>query len=165
MMGELVPVSTHMLLSYVASKQRPGSDITLAQDFCKLFDETLYAPQEQLQLGQQAQTLHSPPASLTYRVQLSPDVLDPLCHGLGHAIFRLALAMQHNTSTETAAGLQFVSLHQQGGSGTSLATTLGNVAGNFAQGALSSKSVACHPQETCLYSTVVPCSCTILCDR
>ncbi|KAL3157560.1 hypothetical protein ABBQ32_012015 [Trebouxia sp. C0010 RCD-2024] len=50
--------------------------------------------QEELTLGQQAQTTHTQPLSQTYRVQLSPEILDPLCHGLGHAIYRLALALQ-----------------------------------------------------------------------
>ena len=44
----------------------------------------------------QAQTTHTPLPSATYRVQLSPEVLDPLCHGLGHAIFRMALAKQQS---------------------------------------------------------------------
>ena len=78
--------------------------------------------QEELQLGQQAQTTHTPQPSQTYRVQLSPEVLDPLCHGLGHAIYRLALAMQRAPQTTAAAGpVQQAQLSQ----------SLGLIAGTF----------------------------------
>ena len=58
--------------------------------------------QEELKLGQQAVTRHTQPPSQTYRVQLSPDILGPLCHGLGHAVYRLALAMQPSSQSVSA---------------------------------------------------------------
>lgn len=48
-------------------------------------------------MGEQAVTTHTQPPTQTYRVQLSPDILDPLCHGLGHAIYRLAFSLQHSS--------------------------------------------------------------------
>ena len=55
--------------------------------------------QEELRLGEQALTTHTQPPSQTYRVQLSPEILDPLCHGLGHAIYRLAFGMQRSSQS------------------------------------------------------------------
>lgn len=55
--------------------------------------------QAELRLGEQALTTHTQPPSQTYRLQLSPEILDPLCHGLGHAIYRLAFSMQHSSQS------------------------------------------------------------------
>ena len=52
--------------------------------------------QEELKLGTQAITRHTQLPSQTYCLQLPPEILDPLCHGLGHAIYRLAFSMQHS---------------------------------------------------------------------
>lgn len=87
-----------------------------------------------MHLGHQAQTSHTPKASLTYRVQLLPDVLDPLRHGLGHAIFRLALVMLETDAlaqpVTSAAGAQ-ASTAQQPGASRILETTLSTVAGEL----------------------------------
>lgn len=87
-----------------------------------------------MHLGHQAQTSHTPKASLTYRVQLLPDVLDPLRHGLGHAIFRLALVMLETDAlaqpVTSAAGAQ-ASTAQQPGVSRILETTLSTVAGEL----------------------------------
>lgn len=95
------------------------------------------AGQEQLQLGSQAQTLHSPQPSATHRLQLSPDVVDPLCHGLGHAIFRLALKMQQRPQSPTlahsdlGAGTDSSALQQSSMSSFNLEQSLGAVAGRL----------------------------------
>ena len=83
--------------------------------------------QEELHLGQQAQTTHTPPPSQTYRVQLSPEILDPLCHGLGHAIYRLALAMQRGPQTAASLALTTECPVQQ----AQLFQSLGLIAGTF----------------------------------
>lgn len=97
----------------------------------------LCAVQEQLQLGSQAQTLHSPRPSATHRLQLSADVVDPLCHGLGHAIFRLALKMQQRPQSPTlshsdlGAGTDSSAAQQSSMSSFNVEQSLGTVAGRL----------------------------------
>ena len=67
--------------------------------------------QEELRLGEQALTTHTQPPSQTYRVQLSPGILDPLCHGLGHAIYRLAFSMQQSLQPPAVPVPPAVALH------------------------------------------------------
>lgn len=68
--------------------------VGLAAAGCPWFQpETQRVLQDEMQLPE-AQTMHTPQPSQTYRVQFGPEVLDPLCHGLGHAIFRIALAQE-----------------------------------------------------------------------
>lgn len=89
--------------------------------------------QEELTLGQQAQTTHTQPLSQTYRVQLSPEILDPLCHGLGHAIYRLALALQPSMQPSLSS-LPAVAASPrgvlEGPQLSSLQSTLGLIAGS-----------------------------------
>ena len=91
--------------------------------------------QEELRLGEQAPTTHTQLPSQTYRVQLSPQILDPLCHGLGHAIYRLAFSMQHSLQSPAVPMLPAAAIH--GGSAQrpqvpSLQPALGIVTGRLA---------------------------------
>lgn len=58
--------------------------------------------QDELQHNSHAQTTHTPRTGLSYRVKLSSELIDPLCHGLGHAIYRLALTSSERPSTQVA---------------------------------------------------------------
>lgn len=112
----------------------PISALTLKGGF--IF-KLLRAGQEQLQLGSQAQTLHSPQPSATHRLQLSPDVVDPLCHGLGHAIFRLALRLQQRPPSpmlshpDLGASTDSGAMQQSSMSSFNLEPSLGTVAGRL----------------------------------
>ena len=126
--------------------------------------------QEQLQLGPQAQTLHSPQPTSTYRVKLTPDVLDPVCHGLGHAIFRLALAMQSTQPVVLhSAGTQESSMQQQAAPSPWLETRLGTVAGGYSLQCCACISVSlCNACNHALLLTKPWCDVTVdscLCRR
>ena len=86
--------------------------------------------QETLQLSQ-AQTVHTPLPSATYRVQLSPEVLDPLCHGLGHAIFRLVLAKQQSLQSPALLDPQSLTADALGSQGDDLRPSPSLIAGKF----------------------------------
>ncbi|DBA72512.1 TPA: hypothetical protein ACH3X2_010274 [Trebouxia sp. C0005] len=112
-----------------------GLALSLAAAGCPwLQAEAQHVLQEQLQLGSQAQTLHSPRPSATPRLQLSADVVDPLCHGLGHAIFRLALKMQQRpqsptlSHTDLGAGTDSSAAQQSSMSSFNVEQSLGTVA-------------------------------------
>lgn len=57
--------------------------------------------QEQLQHDRHAQTTHTPHAGQSYRVKLSAELLKPLCHALGHAIYRLAMTASQESSIQS----------------------------------------------------------------
>ena len=109
--------------------------------------------QEQLQLGSQAQTLHSPQPSATHRLQLSPDVVDPLCHGLGHAIFRLALKMQQRPQSPRSphsnlgADADSSAMQQSSMSSFNLEPFLGTVAGRLLDAGI--RFCSCNDFVTC----------------
>ena len=113
----------------------------------------LCAGQEQLQLGSQAQTLHSPQPSATHRLQLSPDVVDPLCHGLGHAIFRLALKMQQRPQSPRSphsnlgADADSSAMQQSSMSSFNLEPFLGTVAGRLLDAGI--RFCSCNDFVTC----------------
>lgn len=57
--------------------------------------------QEQVQHNTRAQTTHTPHCGSYFRVKLSAKLLDPLCHGLGHSIYRLAMTTNQSSSVQT----------------------------------------------------------------
>ena len=94
--------------------------------------------QDELQLPE-AQTMHTPQPSQTYRVQFGPEVLDPLCHGLGHAIFRIALAQEPSVQS---TGLPVSTI---GSSGSTSRPSLGLVAGKHSWSiAYGARGCYCH---------------------
>lgn len=101
--------------------------------------------QEELKLGNQAITRHTQLPSQTYRLQLSPEILDPLCHGLGHAIYRLAFSMQH--STQLAPGADIPGGPMQRPQASDLQPALGVTTGRVAYSVSGAEcSLAAHTQ-------------------
>ena len=95
-----------------------------------------FVMQEELRLGEQAVTTHTQAPSQTYRVQLSPEILDPLCHGLGHAIYRLAFSMQHSSQSPAVPVPPAAAIHAESAQRPqvpSLQPALGMITGKAAQ--------------------------------
>lgn len=117
--------------------------------------------QEELKLGEQAVTRHTQLPSLTYRLQLSPEILDPLCHGLGHAIYRLAFSMQHTTQSAPTADVPGGLIQRPHVS--NLQPALGVITGRFAHSVSGAEcslvthtqpaDLCCHP--ACAYRACV----------
>lgn len=101
--------------------------------------------QDELKLGNQAITRHTQLPSQTYRLQLSPEMLDPLCHGLGHAIYRLAFSMQHSAQLAPVADIPGGPMQRQLVS--NLEPALGVITGRLAYSVSESEcSLIAHTQ-------------------
>ena len=92
--------------------------------------------QEQVQ-HVHSQTTHSPNIGPSHRLKLSAELLDPLCHGLGHAVYRLAMATSQHTGTQSAGRKDLAeSVYQQNVSAatTGAATSIGPALRGFVAG-------------------------------
>ena len=119
-----------------------------------------YCMQEQVHVD--AQTTHSPNLGPAHRLRLSAELLDPLCHGLGHAIYRLVMASSQQFSTG-AAGRQDAAerAYQHTGSPTGAASSgpalLSLVAGEHVGVVLLEQPFKSKPRALCSVMPVLSC--------